>query len=110
MRCHSHNTPACTKTDEPIRHRIGKPTAHPELALRLAQQQQAGVGRLIAASKINREFLTSYRWKVERKRSSVRHGGCGATMIHEVICLNTDLLRESLASRHSRRTNSHRHA
>jgi hypothetical protein len=26
-----------------IRHRIGKPPAHPELALRLSQQQQSGI-------------------------------------------------------------------
>ena len=40
-----------------IRHRIGKPPAHPELALRLPQQQQTAIRRLIAAVKIDCEFL-----------------------------------------------------
>jgi hypothetical protein len=36
----------------PIRHRSGKPCAHPELAFRLPQQQQAAVRRLVAAVEI----------------------------------------------------------
>ena len=44
-----------------IRHRIGKPPAHAELALRLSQQQQTAVGRLVAAPKISCEFLASNR-------------------------------------------------
>jgi hypothetical protein len=88
-----------------IRHRSGKSSAHPELALRLSQQQQTGIRRLIAASKINCEFLASDRWQVEGKRCSVDHDGCGARLIRDAIRLNTDLLRESLASRHSRHIN-----
>jgi hypothetical protein len=57
-----------------IRHRIGKPPAHAELALRLPEQQQATVRGLVAALKIDCEFLALDRW----------------------------LLRESLALRHSR--------
>ena len=88
-----------------IRHRIGKPSAHPELALRLPQQQQTGVRRLVAAVKIHCEFLALDRWQVEGKRCSVGHGGCGARLIRDAIRLNTDLLRESLALRHSRHIN-----
>ena len=85
-----------------IRHRIGKPPAHTELALRLPQQQQAAVRRLVAAVKIHCEFLAADTWKVEGKRCSVGHGGCGARLIREAIRLDTDLLRELLALRHSR--------
>ena len=90
-----------------IRHRFGKPPAHPELALRLSQQQQTSVGRLVAALKISCEFLASNRWKVEGKRSSVGHGGCGVALIHDAIRLDIDLLRESRLSRHQSPTNSH---
>jgi hypothetical protein len=79
-----------------MRHRIGKSSAHPELALRLLLQQQA-------ASECRRqnppEFLALYRWQVEGK---VGHDGCGARLIRDAIRLDTDLLRESLALRHSR--------
>ena len=61
-----------------IRHRVGKPPAHTERALRLSQQQQAAIGGLVAAVKINCELLAADRWKVEGKRRIVGHGGCGA--------------------------------
>ena len=80
-----------------IRHRFGKPPAHTELALCLPEQQQTGIGRLVAAVKIYCEFLASDTWKVEGKRRIVGHGGCGARLIHGAICLDDDLLRESLA-------------
>ena len=85
-----------------IRHRIGEPTAHTELALRLPEQQQAAVRRLVAAVKIHCEFLAADTWKVKGKRCSVGHGGCGARLIRDATRLDTDLLRESLALRHSR--------
>ena len=88
-----------------IRHRIGKPPANAELALRLPQQQQTGVRGLVAAVKINCEFLAPDRWQVEGKRCSVGHGGCGARLIRDAIRLDTDLLRESPALRHSRHIN-----
>ena len=91
----------------PIRHRIGKPPARAELALRLSKQQQTSIGRLVAALKIGCEFLASNRWKVEGKRSSVGHGGCGAVLIHDAIRLDIDLLCESRLSRHQSPTNSH---
>src|SRR5580692_6565852 len=85
-----------------IRHRFGKPPAHTELALRPSQQQQTGIGRLVAAVKIYCEFLAADTWKVKGKRRIVGHGGCGARLIHGAICLDNDLLRESLAWCHSR--------
>ena len=85
-----------------IRHRIGEPTAHTELALRLPEQQQAAVRRLVAALKIHCEFLAADTWKVKGKRRIVGHGGCGARLIRDATRLDTDLLRESLALRHSR--------
>src|SRR5262245_28060763 len=54
-----------------IRHRIGKSSAHPELALRLPQQQQAAVRRLVAAGKIHCEVLALDRWQVKGKVASV---------------------------------------
>jgi len=39
-----------------------RPPAHTELALRLTQQQQAGIGRLGAAVKIYCEFLAVDGW------------------------------------------------
>src|SRR4051812_17007834 len=56
-----------------IRHRIGKPPAYPELALRLPQQQQAAIRGLVAAGKIDCEFLAMDRWQLEGKRYSVGH-------------------------------------
>jgi hypothetical protein len=88
-----------------IRHRIRKPPAHPEFALRLPQKQQTGIRGLVAALKIRCEFLAPDRWQVEGKRCSVDHDGCGVRLIRDAIRLNTDLLRESLASRHSRHIN-----
>ena len=67
----------------PIRHRIGKPPAHAELALRLPQQQQTAIRGLVAAVKIDCEFLAMDRWQVEGKRCSVGHGGCGARLIRD---------------------------
>jgi len=94
----------------PIRHRCRKPPAHPELALRRSQQQQTAIRRLIAASKINCEFLAPDRWKVEGKQHIVAHGGCGGGLMHIAIRWNTDLLRESLVSCHSRLSIPHRRA
>ena len=48
-----------------VRHRLGKPPAHTKLALRFAQQQQTGVGGLVAAGKIDCEFLAADGWQVE---------------------------------------------
>src|SRR5262249_61659609 len=81
--------------------RLRKPPAHPELSLRLSQQQQTAMRRLIAASKINCEFLAPDRWKLEGKQRIVAHGGCGGGLIRIAIRWNTDLLRESLVSCHS---------
>ena len=71
----------------PVRHRIGKPPAHPELALRLPQQQQTAIRRLVAAVKIDCEFLAMDRWQIEGKRCIVGHGGCGAPLIRDAIRL-----------------------
>ena len=64
-----------------IRHRRRKPTAHTKLALRLAQQQQPGIGRLGATVKIYCEFLALDGWQVEGERRIVGHGGRGVGLI-----------------------------
>ena len=74
----------------------------PSLRSACLQQQQTAIRGLVAAVKINCEFLAPDRWQVEGKQCSVGHGGCGAPLIREAIRLDTDLLRESLALRHSR--------
>jgi hypothetical protein len=88
-----------------IRHRSGKSSAHPGLALRLPQQQQTGVRGLVATLQIHCECLASDRWQVEGKRCSVDPDGCGALLIRDAIRRNTELLSESLASRHNRHIN-----
>ena len=93
-----------------IRHRSRKPRAYTKSALRLSQQQQTTIRRLIAAVKINCEFLALHRWKVKRKQRIVAHGGCGGGLMHFAIRANTDLLRESRASCHSRLPIPRRHA
>ena len=62
-----------------IRHRFRKPPAHSELALRLSQQQQPSIRRLVAAGKINcrascvermegqREAAYSRSWRLWRR-------------------------------------------
>src|SRR6185369_10439041 len=57
----------------PVRHRGGDPPAHAELALRLPQQEQTAIRGLVAALKIDCEFLAMNRWQVEGKRYSVGH-------------------------------------
>jgi hypothetical protein len=42
----------------PIRHGVRKPPAYTDQALRLSQQQEAAIGGLVAAVKINCEFLS----------------------------------------------------
>src|SRR6202011_2179514 len=49
------------------------------------QQQQTGIGRLVAAVKIYCEFLAADTWKVEGKRRIVGHGGCGARLIRDAL-------------------------
>jgi hypothetical protein len=87
----------------PIRHRAREPPAYTGCALCLSQQQQAAIGGLVAAVKINCEFLTADRWKVEREQRMVVHGGCGRALMHIATCLDNDLLRESRSWRYSRR-------
>jgi hypothetical protein len=58
----------------------------------LSQQQQTAIRRLIAASKINCEFLAPDRWKVEGKQRIVAHGGCGGGLMDIAIRWNIDLL------------------
>jgi hypothetical protein len=57
-----------------IRHRFGDPPAHTKLALHLPQEQQAGIGRRVAAVKINCEFLApDAPCYLDRRRTSLSH-------------------------------------
>jgi hypothetical protein len=87
----------------PIRYGVRKQPAYTDRALRLSQQQNATIGGLVAALKINCEFLAADRWKVERKQRIVGHGGCGGALMQLAIRRNNDLLRESRSWRYSRR-------
>jgi hypothetical protein len=78
-----------------IRHCFGEPQANAMFALRLPQKQQAAIGRLVAAGKIDGEFLASDRWQVERERRIPSRSGCGAGLIREATLGNTSLLCES---------------
>jgi hypothetical protein len=72
-----------------IRLCFGEPQANNMRALRLPQKQQAAIGRLVAAGKIDGEFLASDRWQVERKRRIASHSGCAAGLIREATRGNT---------------------
>jgi hypothetical protein len=72
-----------------IRHGVRNPPAHTERALLFPQQQQAAVGTLATAVKINCDFLAADGWKVNGKRRIVSHGGCGAGWIREATPGNT---------------------
>jgi hypothetical protein len=78
-------------------------TGIPQRTLRLAQQQKSGIGRLVATSKIDCEFLAVNRWQVERKQRIVGHGGRGAGLIRNATRLRTICQRELAVSRRSRR-------
>jgi hypothetical protein len=68
------------------------------LPMKMSEAQRSG---LVAAIKIHCEFLAPRSWQVEGKQLIVGHGGCGARLIRDATCLDNDLLRESLACRHS---------
>ena len=75
-----------------IRHRFRQPPAYPKPALRLPQQQQAGIGGLIAATKIDRDFLAANGGQVKREQRIERfvsHGGCGAELKRRATERNT---------------------
>src|SRR5260370_33158804 len=76
------------------RQRRRKPPAHTKLALRLAQQQQTGIGGLGAAIKIYCEFLAVDGWQVERERRIVGHGGWVAGLVSRGALLCNRLLSE----------------
>ena len=79
----------------------------PSLRSTSCSSSSGGVRGLVAAGKINSEFLASDRWKVERKQRILRHDGRGARLIRKETRLDNGLLRESLTSRHSRQLNAH---
>ena len=56
----------------------GKPTGDAEPPFGLAQQQQAAIGRQVAAIETSCELLAADGWKVERGEYIIGHGGCGA--------------------------------
>jgi hypothetical protein len=90
-----------------VGHGVGEPPDDAELSLRLAEQEQAGVGRLVAAGEIDCELLAADGWQVEGKQRIVGHGGCGARLVREAHRQDNDLLRESRTLHHSRQTPSH---
>src|SRR5680860_665059 len=61
----------------PVPQGSSKPGNDAGLFLGAAQQQHAGVRRLVAAIEIDCEFLGANRWQLEGKWRSVGHG-CGA--------------------------------
>jgi hypothetical protein len=84
-----------------VRNGSRKPPADTKLELRLAQQQQPGIGGLVAPVEIYCDFLAVNTWQVEREQRIFGHGGCGVVRFHEAAWLDTDLLRESVTSRYS---------
>ena len=85
-----------------VGHRIGDPPAHAELPLGLANEQQPGVGRLLAALEIDCELLAPDGCQVELERDILHHGGCGAGLIREARRLDSEMLRESRHLHHNR--------
>ena len=91
---------AHTRRIAAIPHGIGKARTDPDLLLGTAQQQQPRIGRLVATVEIDCEFLACDGWQIEGKRRSVHHG-CGARWLNAAPRLDTDLLRDLSALRHS---------
>jgi hypothetical protein len=83
-----------------IPHGPAKPRAHAHLLFGRPEQQQACIGRLVAAVEINCEFLPRHGWQDEGKRRSVGHG-CGVPLRRKHARLDNGLLRDFIALRHS---------
>jgi hypothetical protein len=92
-----------------IWNRCCEPLADTKLALRLAQQQQPGIRRLVAPVETYCDFLAMDGWQIEGKRRIFGHGGCGALWLHKAVRRDIDLLCESGTSRYSRREISTAH-
>ena len=84
----------------------GESRDNADLPLGGSEQQHARVGRLVAAVEGDCEFLARDGWQVEGKRRSVRHG-CGVPVMNAARRLDTDLLRDLSALRHSHARLSH---
>jgi len=82
----------------PIGHGVGEPPTHAEPPLRLAQQEQTTVGRLIAASKSIVSFLRRTAGRSNGRGRIVDHGGCGVAVIREARRLDTDFVTAILAT------------
>ena len=79
---------------------VGQPAADTKAAFGLEQQQEAAVGRLVAALEIDCELLKGHGWQIEREGRILAHG-CGAGRRYASTQADTGLLRESRALRHS---------
>ncbi len=90
----------------PLWKRCGKSGADAGLQVGHAQDQRACVGRLVAAIEIDCGFIAAHGWQVEGKQRSVGHG-CGVLRWNAARRLDTDLLRDLSALRHSQTNVSH---
>jgi hypothetical protein len=84
----------CSRDAAPIaatQQGIGKPPAHSELLLRLPLQPGRASRDWLPPSKLPVSFFVELI-EGRRKRSSVRHRGCGVALIHDGIRLNNDFL------------------
>ena len=60
----------------PVLHAGRQPARQPQTPVRLAQEQQAAIGRNGTAIETRGDFLAANGWKIEEKKAIVAHGGC----------------------------------
>ena len=76
-----------------------------QTALRLAQQDEAAVGRDQAAIEGGRHLLASDGWQIEGEKAIVGHGGRGAFVVREERRVDNEFLPYGNGLRHARQLN-----
>jgi hypothetical protein len=73
-----------------VRDHSGEPIGNTQPALRLRQQHDAAIGTDPPAVKRGGDLLAADRWKAERQKVIVGHGGCGARDPGKGLALATE--------------------
>ena len=86
-----------------VGHGLGEAFAHAVTALRLTQEDEAGVRGLVAAVEIDCELPGSDGWKIEGEECRFGQRGCGVGVARFAIVFANELLRRLNALHHTRR-------